>query len=636
MPSVRPSTISTAILPPANRAPEMNDDKIRRLLDRTGSPPGNATFDQLQRFLDHSFLESDEKTALLEFHTRPQLQLTWAQPPQAGHDCVQTIEIRLPSALRGLHPRLHVRFPTTLNPGSGRELAANAESLLGLTTPDERKHWEMLALQQILTPEHLWRSDMQFRLPNDLLGTYLWKFRIDFADEWGHAELHRLFEARCTAVIGRDDKGQTTLTIDAGDQSNVTLPDLRSWGNVMIRVSGNANLLKAAERLDYGALYGRTEHDAKPAQQGVIIDPLITQVAGNLSTVVTPHTPTQEASRSIKNSWPGCRVGCLQIVAANGTDSFELRLHAPPHDQPLRLGKDKEDREDVTQVKGEVVVKIRRKQDIVTSYDKDKDPACVSSVVMKHGNTLISGSNTELSVTEQHLVIRNAGTQFRCQDGSHRYNPALTRASWAAEDREMHKRHQRVELDVTKITGSVRLECGGLRKETEEQIPGYPLDLIPVSKWRDGSSNGWPSPEDYEQQTGEQPRTVGWAESNGMDSLLIRHVLPTHSGDPLHVLLLRQLWLDESGRPLGPDAVDRIRERAAARLLVANPKSGDDGRIFLMQPLKHTLVLTVRHADQPEMRVPHFDLTPLCPGVQITLKTIRQEPLWTAHFTSAD
>ncbi|MFM7055561.1 MAG: hypothetical protein ACKO2P_01420 [Planctomycetota bacterium] len=598
----------------------MTDDKIRRLLDRTGPPPGNATFDRLQEFLDNSSLESGEKTALLEFHTQPQLRLTWAQPPQAGHDCVQTIEIRLPSALQGLHPRLHVRFPTTLERGSGREVAANAERLLGLTTADERKHWGELALQQYLTPEHVWRGDMQFRLPSDLLGTYLWKFRIDFADEWGHAELHRLFEARYTAVIGRNDKGQTTFTIEAGDYTNVTLPDLSVWDNVLIRVSGNANLLKAAERLDYDALYGCTERSAKPAQQGVIIDPSITRVAGSLRTVVTPHTPRQDVSSSIRSSWPGALTAELRVTASNAGGSVQcLRLHAA---DKLCVGRVPKRRDKSERV---------HTNDIVTDFSRDDLPQ-LSAQELQQRREAISGMNSVLTISADALTIRNTGSPGSDFAG---YTHVEYRVGERSVSVALEQRDDELPIEGVRDhqVAAVQLKVGGSPAADGGPIPGYPLQLIPVPLWQDNDTNAWPNPEKYKALLGKLPKLGQEAPKHGMDAVLIRHGVQRKPALPLHVMLLRQLWLGMDGLPLEDLRLHKPRDAAAARILIASHESSKK-KIFFVQPLREERTLLVQSsAHKHPMRVPPHSLLPLHHGDRLTLMSHANTPLWNAEFS---
>jgi hypothetical protein len=612
----------------------MNEEKILELLNDYGPLHPDSDFEQVRDFVDRSPLEPNEKQSLRDYLTQPKLRLIRAQSPEAGHDCVQMIEVRLPPALKGLHPRLHVCVPHTLEHLPGLEVPEKADRLLGTTTDAERKLWRLLNPVLNREIEPVWRAELAFRLPKEPVGTYLWKFRIDFEDCWGHAELHRLFEARCTDKISREKDGATVL-IEAGDCSNVHIRN-DSSRKVIIRANDNLNVFEAPQLPGDGYDSNSPQRSSLSTPLSESIDLHVTEVhpaptTGYITRVVTPCRYLKNAHSIIRDSWPGCDVVCLQITAGDRTRSHALKLHAPQHGRPLRLGRDDCDSEKLTK-SGKV--KFGRRQDIVTRYEKDKDATCFSSDVLDDLNFVISGSNTELEVTERHLVIRNAGTLYRRQDGNIEHSAGYTRVSWKGGDIAKHELHDKVELDIKENNGPVHLKCGGGYRNGHTEIgelPGYPLNLIPVPTWNDASKSGcWPGPEDYVPQTGEQPSTVGWASTNGMDSLLIRHGLHTRSGDPLHVLLLRQLWLDESGRPLECSS-DNPRARAVVRLLVANCMAGE-GHVFLLQPLRSKWKLTVRYTNQPEMQVAPFDITPLCPGIQITLKTESGTPLWTANF----
>lgn len=599
----------------------MIDDKIRRLLNLTETPPKNATFEELQQFLDRSPLDSDEKTALLEFHTRPQLRLIWGQPPQPGHDCVQTIEIRLPSAFQGMHPRLHVCFPQTLQRLSGQDVAASADQLLGTKTDADRAFWGLLDLQQHLTPEHVWRTDMQFRLPKDLLGTCLWKFRVDFADCWGHAELHRLFEARYTAVLGRNEQGQTTLTIEAGDFTNVTLPDLSLWDNVVVRATGNANLLKAAAQPDLSALYGNNDRQAKPPQQGVVIDPLITRVTGNVTTVVTPHAPLQDASSSIRRSWPATLTADLRVTSGSAAGSVRiLRLHAA---NELRLGRVQK----LTDQSGWV-----HTNDIVTDFIQQDLPH-LSPEELKRRRQAISAMNSVLTISADALTVRNTGspgsdfagyTEVEYRGGEHTVSVALS-------DRDEERLIEGVR---ERLVPAVQLRVGGSPGADHGPIPGYPLQLIPVPRWQDSDTNAWPNPEDYVGRLGGLPRLCREAHRHGMDAVLIKHQVQREPPLPLHVMLLRQLWLGLDGLPIEDLRSHRPKESATVRVLIASHEAAQE-RIFLVQPLQAQRTLRVQSSTHKHpMRVQPRSLVPLHHGDRLTLVGSNGNLLWEAEFST--
>ncbi|MEY3174363.1 MAG: hypothetical protein RLZZ436_2277 [Planctomycetota bacterium] len=598
----------------------MTDDKIHPLLERTGPLPRNANLEQLKDFLDRSALQPDEKQSLFEWLTQPALRLIWAQPPQAGHDCVQTIEIRLPPALQGLHPRLHVCFPNTLQRLSGREATPHADRLLGTKTAADRAFWGLLDLQQYLAPESVWRTDMQFRLPKDLLGTYLWKFRIDFVDCWGHAELHRLFEARYTAVLARNEKGLTTLTIEAGDFTNVTLPDLRLWDNVIIRASGNANLLKAAEPVDYNAILKGTDQHAKPTQQGVIINLSVTRVTGNTTTVVTPHTPMRDASSSIRRSWPATLTADLRVTANSPAGSVRiLRLHAADE---LRIGRVSKR----TDKSGKVYT-----NDIVTDFTREDDPH-LSPEQLDQRRTAISALNCELTISGDALTVRNTGSPWSESAG---YTEVEYRVGKQTVTEALENRGDKCLIRGIreKQVAAVQLRVGGSPGAKGGPVHGYPLQLIPVLWWQDNDTNGWPKPEDYLELVGNLPKLCREASGHGMDAVLIKHQVQREQPVPLHVMLLRQLWLGMDGLPIEDLRLHRPREAATVRVLIASHELARE-RIFLVQPLQEERTLMVQSSTHKRpMRVEPRSLMPLHHGDRLMLMKKNGTPLWEAEFS---
>lgn len=602
----------------------MTEDQIRQLLDHIAPLPENASVDQLQDILDSSRLQPDEKKRLLELQTQPKLRLIWAHPPQAGHDCVQTIEVRLPDPLKGLHPRLHVCFPNTFQRLSGLEVPDSSDCLTGTKTADDRKNWGLLHLQQYVAPEHVWRADMQFKLPQNLLGTYRWKFRIDFVECWGHADLHRLFEACYTVAIGHTATGETNLTIEADDFTNVTLPDLRFWNNVTIRASGNANLLKAADMPNFGGLDNAPDRGAKPAPHGVIIDPAITRVMGHHVTVVTPHRPLQDTTASIRGNWPATLTAELRIspgkTAGSPAGSMRtLRLHAA---RDIRLGRVKKR----TAPAGQVHI-----NDIVTDFIPEDFPQ-LSPALLRQRREAISAMNSLLTISADVLTIRNTGSPGSDFPGYTEVEFSLDQRPFtvALKDREE-------EFPVAGIRNrqvqTVQLRVGGSPDADDAPIPGYPLQLIPVLCWQDNDTNAWPGPESYVKQLSRLPSYCQEASKHGMDAVLIRHELQRKPPLPLHVMLLRQLWLGWDGLPIEDPRSHSPREFATARVLVASHEKSRE-RIFLVQPLReqHTLLVHSSTHTRP-MRVQPHSLVPLHDADQLTLLAHNGTPLWQAEFS---
>jgi len=602
----------------------MTDEKIRELLEIAGPLPTNPDFEQLRDFVERSPLPPDKQQSLLRYLTQPILRLIWPQLPEAGVDCVQTVEVRLPSTLKGLQPRLHIRFPHTLQRLCGSEPTAASDGLLGTTNAD-RTSWALMDLQQYTAPDHVWRSDMQFQLRGDLRGAYLWKFRIDFLNSWGHTELHRLFEAHYTATLGNDNQGQTTLTIDARDFSIISLdPDLSRWKNVTINSSGNAIVRKPQELPDFSALYGGTNPCAATHSSAAIFTPVISHATlpGNgRPLVVTPHTPLKNPSESTRSSWPGVLTADLHVTSGSPPKSVQtIRLHAASQ---LRLGR----RRSYTDKSGRCHV-----NDIVTDFVSQDFPH-LSDDQLTRRRSVISSMNSELTISADALTIRNTGS------------PGSDLAGYTVVDYRVGDQPISVALenrdDDWLIDGvrdhqveEVRLTVGGSPAADGGPIPGYPLQLIPVPWWQDHDTNPLPGPEDYLELLGNLPKFGREAAKHRMDAVLIKHGVQREPPLPLHVMLLRQLWLGIDGLPLEHQKFRKFNDAATARILIATLESSKK-RIFFLQPLweEQTLLLQSSAHKHP-MRVLPRSLAPLHHGDRLKLMKDATTPLWEAEFNA--
>jgi hypothetical protein len=603
----------------------MTDEKICALLNILGPLPTDADFEQVREFVDRSLLEPDEKKILLVHLTQPILRLIWAQLPEAGHDCVQTVEVRLPSTLKGLHPRLHVRFPDTLQRLCGSEPTAASDGLLGTTTAD-RKSWALLDLQQYTAPEHVWRADMQFRLPRDLRGTYLWTFCIDFLSGWGHTELHRLFEAQYKASFGSDNQGQTTLTIDAKEFSVISLPpDLSKWKNVTVISSGNAIVRTSSVPPDYSALYGGSNPYAATDSNAAIFNPLIlhkTLPGGSSRTlVVTPHTPSKSKSDSIRSSWPGVLTADLHVTSGSPAGTVRtIRLHAA---KELRLGR----RKKYTDKSGKTHF-----NHIVTDFVPEDYPE-LSHEQLKQRRAAISAMNCVLTISADALMIRNTGSPLSDF-------PGYTEVEYQVGERSIsvavEKRDDEQPIDgvrENKVT-AVQLRVGGSPAADGDPILGYPMQLIPVPDAVDNTdTNPLQKPEDYSELLGELPKLSQEVRKHGMDAVLIKHGVQREQPLPLHVMLLRQLWLGTDGLPLEDQKFRKFSEAATARVLISSVPSSRQ-RIFFLQPLQEDRMLLVHSSTHKQpMRVQPRSLVPLHHGDRLQLMKNATTPLWEAEVS---
>lgn len=606
----------------------MAEVSIQQLVDDVGPLPENADAGTLRTFLEGSRLTRAEQQRVLAFLTQPALRLIWAHPPEAGHDCVQLLEVRLPPTFRGLQPRLHVGFPQTLPvqvlPGSE---PVGTGDLLGVVAGG-REHWRQLPLQlQNAVPDELWRADLQFRLPAQLQGAYLWKFRIDFLNSWGHAGLPRFFGADYSVQMGVVN-GETTLEISAGDFSSVTLPDLARWQKVKINLAGNAKFRQPDALPDYDAWFRGTGNRSDTATEGVVIDTTIRQLQlpdSRRVVVVTPYVPagvweTGMAGGGIRGAWPEVATARLTLRSAGSQAVFrEFCLHASDE---LRLGR----RSEYQDKQGRM-----HRNHIVTDFCSEDFPG-LDAEQLRERRATISSANTTLLISAGQLTVRNTGSP-----GSD--YPGLTEVSWQQGGQQQQElldgRNQEQPFDLRKMpVRELKMVCGGSPDSTEN-LPGYQLDLTPVRAWDDTSSHTWDDPQSLSEQIGKLPKQARSVNEHGLDALLVTprppQQPPGSAPRQQHVLLLRQLWLGADGLAIDDPAQVNPRQRAAVRLLTAG-RENSRGQVLLLQLLSDRHQLTVRSAPEAAaMQVPTFGIVPLKDDDTLTLSA-NGAICWTGSF----
>ncbi len=591
----------------------MVNKEIARLLELLGPLPTVADVQQLDEFLQSSqtVTADDDRRKVLGYLTQPSLRLVWAQPPEAGQDCVQNVELRLPAVLRGLQPRLQIRFPDRLMQFNGRDTGFRQQPL-----------------DYQLVPESLWRATLQFRLGEDFRGSFLWQFRIDFADCWGHAKLHRHFECQYTAIIGRNEFGKTTLEITVDDFSNVQLPPAGKWSHVKVSASRNANVLSVLEQFDPSVTSPGSSEDGAGRAESVIIEPSMRHQQNPFwqsplgirpPCVVTPRVPCLNESGSIRGSWPDVLTADFCITrSAQVVRPVLLRLHAALE---LKLGRS-----------AEYADRGGRKfrNDIVTDLTSADFPE-LSQDQLNDRRRTISSANTELAVTDGLLIVRNTGTPDSI--------PGYTAVSYSVAAKEQNERlRERGDehpIDVrSQQISEIHLQCGTGYLNREEGSPmfsGYRLRIRTVPSWDDDETNGWDTPEDFTGLIGDIPGLTKKAGNHGLDALLISHQVPTRHEKPVDVMLLRQLWLRGDGFPIEDLNHDKPRDSAVARLLIGR-SGGGTGRVIFLQSLRgEGLSVRCAGANSGEMQARTRDLVPLHDGDMVMFRT-NEGVQWTAAF----
>jgi hypothetical protein len=392
------------------------------------------------------------------------------------------------------------------------------------------------------------------------------------------------------------------------------------WDNVTIKVTGNANILNTSQRPDFSAMFGATERGTQSAKQGVIIDPTITRAISHITTAVTPHTAMGDPSQSNRRKWPAVLTADLQVSNNHPSGNARvIRLHAA---KELSIGRCPL----VTDKKSGRVYT----NDIVTDFAKEDDPQ-LSPEQLEKRRAAISRVNSALTISADALAVRNTGSPGSESSG---YTEVRYRAGQKAVHVVLTDRGEERLIEGIRdgqVT-AVQLAIGGSQEESGP-IHGYPLQLIPVPLWQDNDTNSWPHPEEYVELLWNLPSLCRDAPKHGMDSVLIKHQVSRDQPLPLHVMLLRQLWLGMDGMPLENLRADRPRDAAAVRVLIASHEAARE-KIFLMQPLQEQHTLLVQSAThQRPMRVRPRDLVPLHHGDHLRLEGRNGKLLWEAKFS---
>ncbi len=576
----------------------MNEDFLRRLLDELR--PQVAAFDiqQLRSFLAKSWQVPDPATQarLLDRLTQPALRLIWALEPEAGHDCVQTVQVRLPAALRGMPPKLTVAFPDRLKASGKTDIE----------------------LEYCPGADPFWTANLQFRLPEDLLGTYLWNFTVSFEHCWGHAELRRVFKSQYTAKIRENDKGETELEMSCGDFANLRMPDLTKWKKIRIQLGKHVNMLTPLEAPDLGSVL-RGEEALAPGTQPLQLDlPMAGFEPAKLSPrVVTARIPDLvDGIPSIRESWPDVDTGDLTIRTGDNAGRGQvLRIHTR---NELRLGR---------RVKYSSATKTGY-NDVVTCFSPADFPQFTEAELLTR-NAAISGVNTSIRLDDSKLCVINTGTPGSDSAG---YTELQYRTQGRTLEVTLQSRQEDHAISVRELESSIRLWVGGSPGETGPEggsFQGYPLELRPICCRDPHESHRELEPEELQEQLGRLPRSLEQAKTSGLDAVMVQHLSATAESKPRQVLLLRQLWLLEDGSVM----VDSDSQQAvAARLLIAG-RSGTSGRVILLQLLSQ-LSMTIKYpAEELWMSVRRNDLVPLHHGDRLQLKQRGTEKLlWEADF----
>jgi hypothetical protein len=616
----------------------VEEDEIRRhvefLRPRAPKHPGELW----RQITGPGFVPPHLQLGVFERLTAPQVQLRWATPPAAGEDCVKTFEVQLPPVLQGLTPELWVSFPkqirdpekqhadNLLRDSSWQQQHASRRRLI-LGRECMPEDWQRADLRLLTAGLSTWHCSLPFRLLDGLKGDYLWRFRICLQCSWGHRRLPRLFEADYTVHF--EDQNQTvTMSISAGDYAIVNLPRLGKWKNVHLKAAatGHGVIRNSDSAADDSSELHSTKLTPGDADAVLIRPDFRPLPAGWRATenrpviVQTPVCLPSQNGVGTRQQWPVVERPGLTIQP-DSRQPVRLVLHPWDSERPLRLGKDGKNEE----FEG----RRRKRQDVITRW-LPEDSRTLNSSDLQHGMRAISGANTEILAEEDVLVIRNTGT-FGSKV------PAMTRidCGQTGPHRLLSSSGEEFRLPWQTCVNGLKIHCGGgILKENPElgELSGYPVEVRAVPRWLDLTSNAWPSLENAEPQVGEFPRSVNWSGLHVPDSLFIRHVIDPGGVKPLHVVLLRSLWLDAAGRPLLPPQ-DSIREQAAVRLVFANNKE-TFGRVFLMQLVGDRLALTVQHGKEQEMdEIERFDMIPLLPGAVLRLRSKDSgRLLWTGDF----
>ncbi|MEY3174887.1 MAG: hypothetical protein RLZZ436_2801 [Planctomycetota bacterium] len=610
----------------------MTIQELNDILDKlaAGPQPLTTDVDELWLHIERAGLHRNqyELEQIFRHLTRPDLRLNWDQPPKAGENCVKTFEVQLHTVAAGLEPVLWICPPPNLrsdNLDGTQQRAADNDQVVAqwklafASTSHDAERWWLSQIVPASVPGR-WNANLQFRLPEEDTGAFLWKLRICFHQSWAHPRLHSLYDAQYTMRITRDSDGETSFELTAGEFSNLDLGNIGAAAAgrkiVKINLAKNTNVVEQPQNLNYTALLGREKSPENPASQG--ITPRFTPVTDHSSPrVITPHKPASPDARNTRKHWAGNHTAELHVRQTSKNSPAELRplpplrLHAGGSKPLLRIGRGSDN-------------------DVTISYAADDFTPPLTDTELTARNLSISRANTELELTSSGVAIRNTGSP-----GSPK--PGRTEVSYRMAEKTSQRllaiRQQAFILTTSSDSfEEIRILCGGDHPPNAPPFSGYPLDLIPVSHYRDPHSNGLPEPEQFQSRIGRLHRAATMAENNGIDALLVRRAVPSGSLAALHVLLARQLWIRSDGRPIErPEAEDPMKF-AAARILAAAAENGT-GSVFFLQLVQSGLTLEVASPGSGHgLNLQRLDFVALHEGDRLSLKDPSGKTLWLAEF----
>ncbi|MFM7056076.1 MAG: hypothetical protein ACKO2P_04045 [Planctomycetota bacterium] len=606
----------------------MTPQELTRILEKllASTPSLPVCPDELGLHIRQSLVacSPQDLQQIFRHFSQPDLQLHWEQPPMAGAHCVKSINVQLKPLATGLEPVLWICPPSSLHNSLSAETLQQASLSnrlrtrwkLAFTAADsEPESWWLSQLQPAAAPG-LWTARFELRLPEELKGRCLWKFRLCFHQSWMHPLLHPLYETDYTLQITPDASDPQTLEIEADEFSNVAVNALAGsrFRHVKIRAGKNAVVYERPPEPDYNHILGLkpTDTPPPPPPQGLTLTPSLRPVLGqSVPRVLTRRNVVNTAHQRTRSTWQGTRTAELQFfIPTEGTAQRQLtrpalRLHAGGGQSRLRLGR----RAHVT----DAAERLLFCNDIETRFASDDFTPPASAQELRQYNSSISSANSELEVTQTGIVIRNTGTP----DSNFAGRTAVEyRLDGAAESRQLSIRNEAVTLDTgTFRCQEILLRCGGDSPPGRPAWPGLPLQLIPISFWRDAQTNGLPDPDSYEAQIGKLHTSAKFAEDNRIDALLVKHALPSRAADPLHVLLTRQLWILPDGHVCERTDLQDPGLHAALRIVAAKCESGP-GSVFLVQRVHPQLTLEISSSDSHEpVCLRRLDFAPLTPMI---------------------
>ena len=615
----------------------MNSNEIRGLLERIRSQFGRehqngdewASAKELdaaiQSYGGVNRNETRKRAEILTYAFCPSLLFTIPRMPEPGQQTYVTLTLIVPSVYRTVEPVLWVKLPDGILAASDQVCEAKEAELACFRDCAQQlgqSRWKAIRLAGN------GQATLDFRWPEDLIGTFLWQFRFGFPSLWGHSLLPRFYAADLPMEVLRVD--DTGAEFHVADGAGLHIGDLARFRNVKVVLGKDARLDERRPEIDYAAIYRQHGHGADDsADAGRRAEPIPLDCRPLQSYEYSRDWKLISTGRtSGSDAWQTQRLGILQFPKPDlEREEFVNHEVEPQQQRPLqevsgtlrvhlsppalwKLGRNSAN---------DIPCDFQPRDDDELGFHVTADPEATDEAareasihqkleeLRRSWRQRISGFNSELLLAKRGLEVVNTGTPGSASAGRtvvEFFDPENQRR----KQQILQTRDEEIGLDANQVLpdiNAVRVGIGGENaSRNQRRIEPFWIHLVPIRTAHDSSSNGiasLPMKAPFEGVRG-RFRTPGrWAGELGIDGLVVRPELRSRQQDPVDLLLFRQAWLTvRGGLAVDPDQVFRT-ERPLARLIpisVTDALRNDDVHGVLLQRVHRGMRLRVLHSPE--------------------------------------